>query len=229
MSVPIQRSKSLHEQVYQVVRAKILQGALAPGERLVETQLAQVLQVSRTPLREALRQLQQEGLVVAEGTSGLRVTTLSIQDARELYDCRIALEGFAVALACERATPEDIAHLETWVLAAEQEGSSGDPIRLLDLDFHFHHGIATCTGNRRLVTLLDQLFHTMALLRMQTLQQNPQVLDIRLEHRVIWQGIAAGDSLQATQAMEAHLRASQQRVVAEIESLQLPISSPSLP
>ena len=125
-TAPIQRSKSLHEQVYQAVRVSILSGQLRPGERLVETQLAQQLQVSRTPLREALRKLQQEGLLTAEGGGGLRVATLSVQDAVELYDCRLALEGFAIAAACQQATTDQLTAMETWVTAAEQD-TTGDP------------------------------------------------------------------------------------------------------
>jgi DNA-binding GntR family transcriptional regulator len=131
-SAPIQRSKSLHEQVYEAVRTRILSGQVRPGERLVETQLAQELQVSRTPLREALRKLQQEGLLAAEVGGGLRVATLSIQDAIELYDCRLALEGFAIAAACQQATPDQLEAMETWVLAAEAD-TTGDPVRLLDV------------------------------------------------------------------------------------------------
>ncbi len=218
-SAPIQRSKSLHEQVYQAVRASILAGELRPGDRLVETQLAQRLTVSRTPLREALRKLQQEGLLTAEGGGGLRVATLSTADAIELYDCRIALEGFAIAATCERATTTQLAEMETWVLAAEED-RTGDPLKLLDLDYRFHHAIAEGSGNRRLVLLLDQLFDAMALLRMQTLKHNPKVLDIRLEHRTIWEAIVQRDGAIATQAIQAHLRASKIRVVKEIQSFQ---------
>ena len=88
-SQPLQRSKSLQEQTYQALRASILLGELAPGDRLVEKEIAQRLQVSRTPIREAMRQLQQEALVTADGNGGLRVTTISIADAVQLYDCRI--------------------------------------------------------------------------------------------------------------------------------------------
>jgi DNA-binding GntR family transcriptional regulator len=107
-SPTINRGKSLYEQVYQALRSAILTGALPPGDRLVETQLAEWLQVSRTPLREALRQLQQDGLVTADVSGGLRVTTITAADAQELYDCRLALESLAVAGACVYATDEQL-------------------------------------------------------------------------------------------------------------------------
>jgi DNA-binding GntR family transcriptional regulator len=218
----INRGKSLYEQVYQALRSAILTGALAPGDRLVETQLAEWLQVSRTPLREALRQLQQDGLVTADVSGGLRVTTITAGDAEELYDCRLALETLAVAGACVHATPDQLAAIEGCVTKAE--GATADrygslpPQSLLYVDYQFHHLIAESSGNRRLVSLLDTLFDAMALLRIQTLQKNPNVLEIRLEHRQIYESIHDGDVEGAVAAITQHLKASKIRVVTEIEA-----------
>jgi len=218
---PIRRSKSLHEQVYEALRASILGGDLQAGERLVETQLADWLQVSRTPLREALRQLQQDGLVTADGNSGLRVTTLTPSEAIDLYDCRLALERLAITGACVNATPEQLSRIEQYVLEAEAAGQQ-TPLavscqQLLELDYQFHRLIAESSGNRRLVSLLDSLFDAMALLRIQTLKRNPKVLDIQREHRQIYEAILTGDPNLAQEAISGHLLASKARVVMEIE------------
>ena len=220
----INRSKSLYEQVYHALRSAILTGDLSPGDRLVETQLAEWLQVSRTPLREALRQLQQDGLVTADVSGGLRVTTITAADAEELYDCRLALEALAVAGACTHASPEQLEAIATCVAQAEgataNSHGSLSPEGLLNVDYQFHHLIAESSGNRRLVSLLDSLFDAMALLRIQTLQQNPNVLDIRLEHRQIYEAILTRDPDVAVTAITQHLRASKTRVVKEIEGHQ---------
>lgn len=220
---PVRRGKSLYEQVYQALRASILSGELKPGERLVETQIADWLQVSRTPLREALRQLQQDGLVTAESGGGLRVTQISTTDAIDLYECRLALEQVAVAGACHHMTPAQRQQLEACVQEAESLQQT-DPApthrQLLDLDYRFHRLIAEFSGNKRLVSLLDQIFDAMALLRIQTLQHNPNVLDIRLEHRQILDAIATQDAATATAAIRTHLIASQERVVREIEAFE---------
>ena len=244
-SPTIHRGKSLYEQVYQALRSAILTGQLAPGDRLVETQLAEWLQVSRTPLREALRQLQQEGLATADVSGGLRVTTITAADAAELYDCRLALECLAVAGACDNVTPEQLQRIEACVLQADvletqpPEPRTGappcdptqatpspqgrlSPQQLLDVDYQFHHLIAESSGNRRLISLLDGLFDAMALLRIQTLKQNPDVLDIRLEHRQIYQAIATRNSEVAIAAIKSHLSASKARVIQEIEAYQPP-------
>ncbi len=218
---PIQRRKSLYEQVYSALRAGILTGDFTPGSRLIETQLTEWLNVSRTPLREALRQLQKEGLVIAD-TNGLRVATISAVDAMELYDCRLVLEKLAVIGACKQASPKQLKALEQYVIQAEakdpQNANVKALLQLLDLDYQFHHAIAESSGNRRLVSLLDQLFDAMALLRIQTLQQNPLVLEIRLEHRQIYEAIARRDAAAATAAVQLHLLASKARVVKEIQS-----------
>nr|WP_199305912.1 GntR family transcriptional regulator [Pseudanabaena sp. FACHB-2040] len=220
----IRRSKSLYEQVYKALRTSILSGELSPGGRLVETQLADWLQVSRTPLREALRQLQQDGLVKADTNGGLRVTTISAEDAAELYDCRLALEQVAVVGACQHATLSQIKQLESFVTQAEDIGQKRsvelDFLQLLDLDYQFHHLIAESSSNRRLVSLLDQLFDAMALLRIQTLRLNPGVLDIRLEHRQIFEAIASRNSTGVITAIKSHLVASKERVTREIEASQ---------
>lgn len=220
---PIKRRKSLYEQVYSALRRGILAGELAPGSRLIETQLTELLNVSRTPLREALRQLQKEGLIVAD-TSGLQVATISAVDAMELYDCRLVLETLAVTGACSHASKQQIKGLAQYVIQAEardpQDSNEQALLQLLDLDYQFHHLIAESSGNQRLVSLLDQLFDSMALLRIQTIKQNPSVLEIRLEHRQIYEAIAQKDAATATAAIQLHLLASKSRVVKEIQSHQ---------
>jgi DNA-binding GntR family transcriptional regulator len=220
----VQRQKSLYEQVYSALRSGILTGEFAPGSRLIETQLTEWFNVSRTPLREALRQLQKEGLVTAD-TSGLHVTTISATDAIELYDCRLVLEKLAVTGACQQASPQQIQALESCVIQAEARAAQASDeqtlLHLLDLDYQFHHLIAESSGNRRLVVLLDQIFDAMALLRIQTLKQNPLVLEVRLEHRQIYEAIAQKDAATAIAAMQLHLLASKARVVKELQNLPL--------
>ncbi|GAB4161501.1 MAG: GntR family transcriptional regulator [Cyanobacteria bacterium J069] len=228
-SLSVQRSKSLYEQTYEALRASILSGDLAPGQRLVETHLAEQLRVSRTPIREAMRQLQRDTLVTSDSSGGLRVASLSVEDVIQLYDCRLALEQFAVQGACQHATPEQVRSLEQLVAESEKLGKTQTTYSpaMLDLDYRFHRLIAEASGNRWLVTLLDQVFDKMALLRVQTTRRNPRVLEIRQEHRQIFEAIQTGwrsrtpaDIATAVTAIQAHLIASQARVTQEVESLQ---------
>lgn len=214
----IQRSQSLRQQVYQALRKIILRGDLTSGERIVETKLAEQLQVSRTPIREAIGQLHLEKLIVSSPKGGYQVTTLSLKDAAQLYDCRIALEHLAVAGACEQITAKQLQQLEKYVQLAESTESESkyDSSKLLELDYQFHHLIAESSGNQWLLTLLEQVFDKMALLRVQTTSHNPSVLEIRLEHRQVYEAIAQKDVAIAQETIKEHLIASKARVVKEL-------------
>lgn len=226
----LQRNQPLKEQAYQTLRAAILSGELLPGQRLVEAQLAQKLQVSRTPIREALKQLQQEALVTPDADNGLRVATFSADDAMQLYECRLALEQVSVVAACQQAKPTQLRKLQRIVQQSEKLVNSKSStllnFQLLDLDYQFHRLLAEMSGNLWLRSMLDQLFDKMMLLRIQTIQQNRHVLDIRAEHRSIYEAIATGDSTAAVTALETHLMAAQQRVVQELNVIQSETQTP---
>ena len=219
--ISIQRSQSLQKQVYQALKQIILRGDLPSGERIVETKLAKQLQVSRTPIREAIGQLKREKLIVSRSNGGFRVATLSIQDAIQLYDCRIALEQLSIGDACEQITPKRLKQLEKYVLLAEKllESKSGKSNcwQLLEVDYQFHHLIAESSGNQWLLTLLEQVFDQMRLLRVYTTKHNPGVLEIRLEHRQIYEAIALRNPDLAKTTIREHLTASKARVVRELE------------
>jgi len=221
---PIQRSQSLREQTYQVLRSAILSGEFLAGSRLVETQIAEKLQVSRTPIREALQQLQQEQLVVTDENGNLRVVSFSPNDAKHLYRCRLVLEQESVLEACKNATIDQLAKIELAIQQAEnaiaQQANKFTSFQLLHIDYQFHRAIVECSGNPWLALLLDQLFDKMALLRMQTVQQNLKVLEVRLEHRRIYEAIVQHDPDKALAALRNHLMSSQARVIREIEQLQ---------
>ncbi len=222
-SKPLKRAQSLHEQTYQTLRNAILSGELAVGARLVETQLAEHLAVSRTPIREAIRQLQRENLVTTDGNGALRVAQFTIADAVQLYDCRMALEQLSVAEACRHASESQLAQLELVVQRAEKtQGQQLHQLthyQLLHMDYEFHRLLAESSANAWLVQILDQVFDKMALLRLRTLEHNPEVLEIRSEHRRIYQAICDRDPVTATAAIQAHLMASKERVIQEIQQL----------
>ena len=220
----LKRSRSLHEQAYQTLRAAILGGELLPGQRLVETALAEKLQVSRTPIREALHQLQGEDLVSAEDSGILRVTVFTVEDALQLYDCRIALEQLSAAQACENCTEPQLKTMGENLTQAEKLGKAKPTkltnFQLLDADYQFHRQIAEMSDNLWLRSLLDQVFDKMALLRIQTIQQNRDVLNIFTEHRLVYEAINDRAGGEAAQMIVDHLTAAKARVVLEMQNLQ---------
>ncbi|WP_377481040.1 MAG: FCD domain-containing protein [Microcoleus anatoxicus] len=119
--------------------------------------------------------------------------SISIADAADLYDCRIALEQLSAAGASQNATEAQLKQLESIVSQAENNTQvrSGEltNYQLLYADYQFHRLLAQCSGNSWLVTLLDQVFDKMILVRLRTMQYNPGVLEIRTEHRHIFQAV----------------------------------------
>jgi DNA-binding GntR family transcriptional regulator len=217
----LQRNQPLKEQAYQALRKMILSGELVPGQRLVEAQLAKNLQVSRTPIREALAQLQRESLIVIDSTHGLQVATFTAKDAAQLYECRIALEQVSVVAACHNATATQLRKLHRLVQQSEKLADSKPSqllnFQLLELDYQFHRLIAEMSGNLWLQAMLDQIFDKMMLLRIQTTQQNRNVLDIRTEHLYVYEAIAQHDVEAAVEAVLRHLRAAMARVIHELQ------------
>lgn len=182
----IHRNKPLHEQTYKALRSAILSGELAPGDRLVETELASKFRVSRTPIREAIRKLQCECLVTSDSNGGSRVATISVIDAIKLFDCRIALEVLAAREACDHVTPLQLENLklllrQTEALIEQGEFEAHSP-QLLDLNSRFHQLVAKSSGNNWLVFLLDQVFGKTALLRVQTLRVGAEAIQSHVEH-----------------------------------------------
>ncbi|AFY91879.1 GntR family transcriptional regulator [Chamaesiphon minutus] len=219
----LQRPQSLQDQAYQALRTAILSGELVPGQRLIETQLAQKLQVSRTPIREALQQLKQADLVV-EDRGVLSVAKFTSEDARKLYECRLALENVSVKEACLNASDRQLKQIENLIEKAEKllntKPTKLTSFQLLDLDYRFHREIAQASNNEWLVSLLDRLFDKMILVRIQTMLSNPAVLEVRWEHRQIYDAILSRNSELAVKAIQDHLIASQARVVLELEQIQ---------
>lgn len=216
----------LHERIYLSLRSSILSGEISLGTRLNESQLAKQLQVSRTPIREAIRRLQQEQLLTSDSPDGITIVEISLDSAIHLYDCRIALEQLAVEGACRYATAaqlqvmeQNLQHSETifkkqtkeYTLSADYQDNHS--LKQLELNYDFHRLIAESSQNPWLLALLDQLSNQVKLLRLQILQVPLDVEAIHAEHWQLFQTIANRDIETATQSIKQHLELSKMRVV----------------
>jgi len=224
----------LFSKIYWALRQEILSGQLLPGESLIEQGLADRFAVSRTPIREAIRQLQQEGLIDSDRRSGIRVAVITVADAIHLYDCRLGLEQVAAIGACENATSQQLDELQRWLLEAQlstptqTEESPAELENRLQIDRSFHHLVAESSGNPWLTQLLDQILNKMSLLGSRVTHRNPAVLEIWAEHERVVEAILARNSSAASIAMRDHLVASKARVVQELQGLQSKVSLNSL-
>jgi DNA-binding GntR family transcriptional regulator len=145
-----------HLQVYQILRESILTKKFQPGERLLELKLAQELGVSRSPIREALRMLEQDGLVVTSDY-GTMVNPMELDDIEEVYQCRVATEPYAGYLAAQKITDNDILELEQLLSDAELAYSQKESERVVELTTAFHDLIVRISGNKRLSEIVDKL------------------------------------------------------------------------
>ncbi len=186
------------DMVLSAVRKAILSGVLAPGMRLRQEELADVFGTSRIPVREALRALEYEGIVSSAPNRGFTVTSLDADDAEEVYDLRILLEGHAVRLAVPMLTEDDLEELEA--LFQTMEGASS-PDEQLAAREQFYLRLYSVTGRPRLVGLIMRLRQEIArLLRWATIQHSSSI------HREFWEAIKAGDADGAVTCLSRHYR-----------------------
>lgn len=145
--------RTIHEQVYQALYQAILQGRLEPGARLIETDLSLALGVSRGPVREAIRRLESEGLVLTRAHRDTHVISLTGLDVIELYSVRAVLEGFAAASALPTLRAQHLSLMEEQLGELDRAAMSEDWDRVAVLDAQWHSHITTAAGNKRLITL----------------------------------------------------------------------------
>lgn len=200
------RRQSGARTVYDVLRAQIIDGSLAPGERLAEPVLAERLGVSRTPVREALRLLEAEALVVALPTGGVRVAPLDVADARRVYEVRARLEGLLARDACERARPADARRLARLVDLMDAVRDHDDEV--LRVGAQFHGEIEALADNRWCSALLRQIRGHVDRYRALAAGRRAGTTDHVDEHRAVADAVAAGDPAAAEAAMTAHIHRS---------------------
>jgi DNA-binding GntR family transcriptional regulator len=191
--------------VYQVLRHCILHGDLAPKERLRSDALANELRVSRTPVREALRKLEAEGLVAQFG-SGLVVRGLSEQDLTEIFYVREALEGMAARLASQNATPAEIAEIHELLEDMETVRRRGDVDTLRRLTGEFHQLVCRASHNNRLLQSLKTLLDHVRQIQTSTLYGDGRPAEALKEHRALLRAIEARDGDSAERIAREHRR-----------------------
>src|SRR5580704_8970586 len=193
------------EAVYRALRHGILHGDLAPGERLRSDALATELRVSRTPVREALRKLEAEGLVEQSG-SRLVVRALSEQDLTELFYVREALEGMAARLAAENATPSEMAEIRELLQDMDALYRRGDVDAFRRLTGEFHQLVCRASHNNLLLQSLQALLDTVRQIQTSTLHGEGRPAAALKEHRNLLRAIEARDGDRAEQLAREHRR-----------------------
>jgi len=201
--VTLDSYKPLREIVFESLREAIISGVLAPGERLMEIQMAEEMGVSRTPVREAIRKLELEGFVVMIPRKGAYVAGVSHKDVADVFEIRAALEGLAASLAAERVTEEEIEQMERILLYHEEEEVNLEQIVASDTDFHAM--VYKASRNERLIQILANLREQIQRFRATSLAVPGRVREAIEEHRAIVEALASHDVEKAQELASAHI------------------------
>ncbi|MBR4982505.1 MAG: GntR family transcriptional regulator [Lachnospiraceae bacterium] len=195
----------LRDVVFKTLRQGILTGELKPGERLMEIHLANKLGVSRTPIREAIRKLELEGLVTMIPRRGAEVAQITEKSMKDVLEVRKVLDNLSVELACDRITEEEKEKLQNACRDFEDAVRTGDFSMIAKTDVAFHDIIVAATRNIRLSQMVNNLAEQMYRYRFEYIKDSSQHSRLVQEHEEICQGIIQGDKAKALAAIEAHI------------------------
>jgi len=194
---PIERHQTLREKILETIRDAILKGNMKPGERVSEPELAERFGISRTPIREAFRQLESEGYLQVIPRKGAVVASLSERDIEEFYAIKIILEGFAARMAAEKMTEKEIEKLEAINERLQQIAEEGDVKKFFRVHNEFHEVFIKASGNEKLLEMIQQLVMKFKRLRLASLSL-PGRMQISVDdHRHMIEAFKAHDGKQA--------------------------------
>ncbi len=202
----VQRSNSLHSRVYNRIRNDILNGVYEPGESLVELKLSEELGVSRTPVREALRQLELEGLVQSVPNKGATVRGVTEQDIQDIYTIRMLIEGLAARWAAEKITTEELEELKEAVDLEEFYTTKSNYGNLLRFDTRFHDIIFKASKSKPLMYTLSTFHRYVQKARRVSMSSPERAAEVLQEHKAILQAIIDRDADRAEKLMTEHVR-----------------------
>ncbi|MBT9135513.1 MAG: HTH-type transcriptional repressor RspR [Firmicutes bacterium] len=203
--IKLDNYKPLRDIVFEHLREAIVAGRLRPGERLMEVQLAEEMGVSRTPVREAIRKLELEGLVVMITRRGAYVSDLSVKDIAETFEIRAALESLAAGLAAERITPEGLEQLERTLVQIGECMDDSSVDRLVELDEKFHSILFAASRNQRLSQIVSNLREQINRFRQTSLATPGRFRAVFQEHKRIAEAISEGNSSLAQALAKEHM------------------------
>ena len=199
-----EKSVSLMEQVYGSLRADILTCKLRPGQPLNEAEIAEQFEISKTPVREALAVLRQEGLVIAYPRRGYQVTPITFADMDELFDVRIVLEAGAAELACIRLTDEQIAKLRSMADGEYDTSEEQSLTAFVRRNREFHMAIVEATGNSRLVDLMTRQLDALERFFILGAQLRDVNSETSISHREIVETLVRRDPVAAREIVARH-------------------------
>lgn len=209
----------LREAVCESLKQAIRSGKLAPGERLMEVQLAEELGISRTPIREAIRKLEQEGYVIMLPRRGTYVSSVSVHDVQEIFEIRSALESLSIGLAARRIEPDELSQL--WQLLSDFEKylKLNDIDNVVKTDIEFHGLLYSVSRNERLGNIIYNLKEQLARFRKLSMSYPGRLHDTLEEHREMVEAIENSDVEAARDAAERHMERAEETLLKAMSEM----------
>lgn len=212
-TIELLRTASLSTAAQQEIERMILEGEIGPGSKLTEAWLSERLGVSRGPIREAFRMLEEAGLVRQEKNRGVFVRDIPLDEAREIFDLRAAMDELVGRRLAETITADQMKVARGIVERMDVAARAGDADAYHLLNLEFHDALVGFAGNRKLGAVYRKLVKELALFRRRNLRDQQLLPHSAAEHRAILKAIAAGDPEQAGRAMFEHVMASKERAM----------------
>lgn len=206
----------LRELVCDALRNAIADGSLRPGIRLMEIQLAEELGISRTPVREAIRKLEQEGIVVMIPRRGAYVADISLKDITEIYEIRISLDMLAASLAAERITDDELEEMDKQLLLTTQYVNNKDINKIVACDSVFHDVLYRAARNERLVSIINNLRDQLTNIRARSMAQPGRLAETMQEHRNLLDAIATRDPENAANMARIHIENAEKTLMESL-------------
>lgn len=200
----ITKSLPFHLQIYEILKNQILNGEISRGERLYENKISQELGVSRSPVREALRMLEQDELVVVTST-GLVVNPMEFSDMEEIYQCRMAVEPFAAKIAADKLTTEDLDSLRNLVTQARAYHNKNAYEKVVESNTQFHDIIIQSSGNRRLIGIIEKIRSLIILSRKTEFECYQREGDYLDEHEEVLKALTERNGAEAERLLRIHI------------------------
>lgn len=207
----------LRDVVFNTLRQEILTGKLKPGERLMEIHLANKLGVSRTPIREAIRKLELEGLVIMIPRRGAEVAQISWKSLKDVLEVRRALDALAIELACERMVQEDLELLYKACESFEEATKTKDTRKIAEADVALHDIIVMSTGNKRLIQLVNNLSEQMYRYRFEYIKDESQHDMLVQEHKEMYRCIQCKDKKAAASVVKKHIDNQEEAIIRQLQ------------
>lgn len=215
LNFDIQNHKPLREMVYEELKMQILTGKIVPGTRMMEVDLANDIGVSRTPIREAIRKLEKEGLVTIEPRRGAYASQISTEDMVEILEVRQNMEGLAAFFAASRMSDEQMAALKEVSKLYNDAVQSGDMQEMIKHDTKFHRIIVESCNNKVLVQMIEQLQELVLRFRYIYYDNFRRAENMPDEHFAILNAIETGDAEAARAAADVHIDRLKELVIRE--------------